>query len=243
MMKLYAVAAKEFWGYFRTYTAYVVLAVYLLLSLGATFYVAYFFEYNNRNLISFFMYQPIILNLILPALTMKMWAEERRQGTLEFLLTQPVSYKELVVGKFLAAMLFCMLLIVSLLPFILYTSTLIELDGLNICASIFAEILVMALLCALGCLVSALNNNTILAYLATLFCGWFVEGVNFNFLLKPIGTMFPLLNEELKGILNFNTHYQQLLQGQMNIASIGYFILLTIGFLWLNKIVIQYNKK
>ena len=242
-MKVWTIASKEFLGYFRTYTAYVVIAVYLLLSFGATFYAAYFFEYSNRNLISFFLYQPIILNLVLPALTMKMWAEEKKQGTLEFLLTQPIGYGELVFGKFLAAILFCLLLIVLMVPFIAYLSTLIELDALNSISSLIAEFLIMMMFCALGCLISALNSHTILAYLSTLFCGWFVESVNFNFLVKPVWLFFPTLGEDLKGILNFSTHYQPLLQGQMSIGSIGYFLFLSYGLLWLNKIIIQYNKK
>lgn len=242
MRTLLTIIAKEFLGYFRTYTAYVVAIVYLLLSFGAMFYLAYFFEYNNRNLISFFMYQPIILNLIIPALTMKMWAEERRQGSLEFLLTQPVGYGQLVWGKFLAAVMFCVLLLGLLIPFILYISAFVELDKLNILAAFIGEFLIMSTLCALGCFVSSLNNNTILAYLSTLFCGWLIEGVNFNFLLAPIRDIFPTLSGELSGVLNFNTHYQQLIQGQVGINNIGYFALLTLGLLWLNKMTIQYKK-
>lgn len=243
MRILWTIAVKEFLGYFRTYTAYVVASVYLLLSFAATFYIAYFFEYNNRNLISFFMYQPIVLNLILPALTMKMWAEERRQGTLEFLLTQPISYGQMICGKFLAAVLFCLLLLGLIIPFVLYISTFIELDKLNIIASFGGEFLIMVMLCALGCLVSSLNSNTILAYLSTLFCGWVIESINFNFLLIPIKEIFPLLSGDLNGILNFNTHFQQIILGQIGISNIGYFILLTVGLLWLNKFTIQYSKK
>lgn len=237
-----AVIAKEFSGYFKTYTAYLVMAIYLLLSFGLTFYVAYFFELNNRNLISFFIYQPVVLNILLPALTMKMWAEERRQGTLEFLLTQPVSYKALVVGKFLASLLFGLILLAMTIPFVVYSSHLVSLDYLNIISSFIGVFLVIASLLALGCVVSAMNGNVIIAYLSTVFCGFVLTNANFNFLTYPLRKVFPLLSSRLNGILNFEEHYQWFLQGQCSIASIIYFISIIFLALWLNILIIEWRK-
>lgn len=242
MKVLKAVIAKEFSGYFKTYTAYIVLAIYLLLSFAITFYAAYFFEFNNRNLVSFFVYQPIVLNVLLPALTMKMWAEERRQGTLEFLLTQPVSYQKLVIGKFLAALLFGIILLGMTVPFIIYSAHLFSLDYLNILSGFIGLLLVTSLLSAFGCLVSALNNNVIIAYLSTVFLGWILIGTNFNFLLQPIKEIFPLLSSRLNGILNFETHYQWLIQGQCSVSTIIYFCSQIGIALWLNILIIEWRK-
>lgn len=97
--QLRAVMQKEFAGYFRTPTAYIIIAVYLVLSMFATFYSAYFFAYDNSGLISFFTYQPEIFVVLMPAATMRLWADERRSGTIEFLLTQPARLYRRCSGK------------------------------------------------------------------------------------------------------------------------------------------------
>jgi len=242
MRVLLAVLHKEFFGYFRNYTSYIVLAIYLVLSFAATFYSADFFDYNNSNLISFFMYQPEILNVVLPAITMKMWADERRQGTLEFLLTQPVSITKLVLGKFLSAFIFGLCMIFMILPFVFYLSTLISYDVLNIISSFIAVILVMGILCALGCTVSAFNNNAIIAYLFSVVIGWVVENTNFDFLLKPLNTIIPLTMHKLQGVLNFRTHYQSMIEGELPINTLIYGIIFIILTLWLNIVVVEKRK-
>ena len=110
---------KEFGSYFRTPTAYIIIGVYLVISMFSTFYSAYFFMNNNTGLISFFSYQPEVLVILIPALTMKLWADERRSGTMEFILTQPISYNSIILGKFSAAVLFGLLLLVLTSPFII----------------------------------------------------------------------------------------------------------------------------
>ena len=102
---------KEFYAYFRTSLGHFIIGVYLLLSMLSAFYGGYFFEVNNNALPSFFMFQPDVFALIVPAITMKLWADEYKSGTIELLLTQPVNAFTLVLGKFFAAWLFCTLLL------------------------------------------------------------------------------------------------------------------------------------
>lgn len=239
MSVLKTIIGKEFSGYFKSYTACIVLGIYLLLSLIAVFYSAYFFEYNNRGLISFFIYQPEILNILLPAVTMKMWAEERRYGTLEFLLTQPVSYTVLVWGKFLAAWLFALLMLASVLPFVGYAASLVEIDWGNLLSAFIGQSLVMGALCALGCFISACSGNVIVAYLSTVFAGWLWENINFDFIFIPLKENIPLMVHRLNGILNFREHYQMLVQGQLGTETVIYFGSMILFALWLNIIVIQ----
>lgn len=242
MKLLSAIINKEFKGYFKNYTAYIVLSVYLLLSFAATFYSAYFFEYINSNLVSFFIYQPIILNMLIPALTMKMWAEERKLGTLEFILTQPVSYKILVWGKFLASAIMGCLLLVMTLPFVIISSYLVQLDILNIVSGYIGLFLTIISLCSLGCLVSAFNSNVIIAYLSSLFCGWIFIGTNFNFLLMPLKKAFTLISNSLNGTLNFSEHYNSFVDGQIALGNIAYFIIFSLLMIVLNIIIIEWHK-
>ena len=237
------ITAKEFKGYFKGYTAYIVSAIYLCLLFAVTFYMAYFFEYNNQNLFSFFIYQPDVLNILIPALTMKMWAEERKTGTLEFLLTQPVKPQTLVLGKFLASLLFVLLLILMTIPFMIYIRAFIVLDISNILLSSVAVFLCASVLCGLGCCISACCHSSIIAYLASVFCGWIWENINFDILLKPVLELLPLLKQRLNGILNFRGQYEGLLQGQLNSSTLIYFICLTGLILWLNTIIVKRSKK
>ena len=237
------VAAKEFKGYFKNYSAYIILGIYLVLSAALTFFSANFFEYNNQNLVSLFLWQPDILNILIPALTMKMWAEERRYGTLELLLTQPINIHTLVLGKFFAAWGFSVLLVIMLTPFIVCTSFLVPLDILNISVSVLAVILVSATLCAMGCLISAYFKNAAAAYLASVFFGWVLENMNLNIFLKPIIKIFPILTQRLKGILDFREHYDILIQGQLSFESVVYFFSFALLILWLNTIVIKRCKR
>jgi ABC-2 type transport system permease protein len=242
MKQLKAVISKEFSGYFKNYTAYIVMAVYLLLTFAATFYSAYFFEYNNQNLVSFFIYQPVILNLLVPALTMKLWAEERKLGTLEFLLTQPISYTTLVWGKFLAAFGFSVIILLMTVPFVCFCAFLIDLDILNVMSGYIALILTVGSLCALGCVVSAINGNVIIAYLSSLFCGWIFLNADFDFLVLPAKKIFPLLNTRLNNILNFDEYYQTFIEGQMALSAAAYYCCFILLMLWLNILIVKWHK-
>ena len=238
-----AIIAKEFQSYFRGYNAYIISMIYFWLLFAVMFYMAYFFEYNNQNLFSFFIYQPDVLNILIPALTMKMWAEEHKTGTLEFLLTQPVKIRTLVFGKFAAAFLFAVLLMMMTIPFMIYIHHFITLDWSNILLSCCAVILCASVLCALGCCISACCRNSIMAYLASVFCGWIWENINFNILLTPVMDIFPLLKAKLSGILNFREQYQEMIQGQLSIGAVVYFICLTGLILCLNSILVKRGKR
>ena len=224
--QLRAVMQKEFAGYFRTPTAYIIIAVYLVLSMFATFYSAYFFAYDNSGLISFFTYQPEIFVVLMPAATMRLWADERRSGTIEFLLTQPVDYTAVVLGKFMAAAAFGLLMLALTLPFALYASTLVDLDMLNVLSAYLATVLAIALLTAAGCLVSVFNTNAVLAYLFSVFVGWLLVS----------------LSNRLSRSLNFYRNYQDMMLGQPGFDNLAYFLLLTILILWLNVAAIDYKK-
>ncbi len=237
------VLAKEFKSYFRNGSAFILLAVYLGLSLFSTYYSASFFVYDNYNLTSFFMYQPEVLNMLLPALTMKMWAEEKKSGTLEFLLTQPVGYGALVLGKFGAAFSFGILLLFMTLPFAFGCSFFMPLDVLNIVSGYLAVVLVIGIFCALGCVVSVFNENSILAYIISVFIGWMLLLFGGNTLLMPLNHLSPRLLSMAYGSLNFMDNYRELTAGQITFSGIGYFVLPCVFLLWFNVIVLEYRKR
>ena len=107
MQQFKALFNKEFGSYFRSYLAYIVFFVYLFVSIGCAFYFGSYLAMHDTALYALFYLQPIILTVFVPAITMKMWSEEFKSGTAEFLLTQPINYFLLVGVKSLSAFLFC----------------------------------------------------------------------------------------------------------------------------------------
>ncbi|MCX4348204.1 MAG: ABC transporter permease [Alphaproteobacteria bacterium] len=240
--QLSAIVSKEFAGYFRTPTAYILIGVYLVLSMFAAFYSSQFFAYDNSALSSFFAYQPEIFIVLMPAATMRLWADERRLGTIEFLLAKPVSYTVIVIGKFLAACFFGWMMLLLTLPFAFYAAHLVQPDILNIISAYIATALVVALITSAGCLVSAFNINAVLAYLFSVFFCWLLTSFDFNFLLAPVSGISDTISSRLSQLLNFYRHYQDMTMGQPGIDNLAYFIFFTLLMLWLNIAAIDYKK-
>ena len=129
----FQILRKEFFSFFQTGLAYFIIGAYLVFINADDFFIwDRFFNLDNSRLFSFFYFQTDIFAILLPALTMRLWAEENKSGTVELLLTQPLGYKSIILGKFFAAWLFCLLMLVLTVPFWGYVNTFYHLDNLNI---------------------------------------------------------------------------------------------------------------
>ena len=106
MRNISIILKREFNSYFSTPIAYVFIVIFLILSGSLTFYMGNFFQREQADLIPFFSFHPWLYLFLVPAVTMKLWAEERKTGTIELILTLPIKTSEVVIGKFLAAWLF-----------------------------------------------------------------------------------------------------------------------------------------
>lgn len=238
----FSIFTKEFMSYFKTSTAYVILAIYVILSMAATYFVGYFFMLNNSNLTSFFSFQPEILALMIPAITMRSWADERRSGTIEYILTQPLNYATIVLAKFLASWAFGLLMLALTLPFWAYSNSIITLDNLNVLSAYLVCILIIGTFSALGCMVSAFNTNPVIAYIISIFVSWGVTNLNLNFLINPASSLSNEIYVRVIRSLNFIKHYQDFISGQVGLENIIYFVSIILLALWLNVVTIEYKK-
>ena len=194
MQQFYALLKKEFYGYFHSYFALVVVFIYLLVSSGIAFYASYL-DMHDTGLYALFNMQIYIQAALIPALTMKLWSEEYKSGTAEFLLTQPLAYRKPVIAKICAATMFGIFMSLLLLPFIHDSAELITLDWGNIVFAYIGLWLVIFVFCAVGSLISALNKNMISVYLLSLLSTTFlafIPSTHFraaytDFLLAEIG--------------------------------------------------------
>lgn len=228
-----AIYAKEFYGYFGSLSAYFIIGLYIVLSLICAFFLGNFFEIDNQNMVSFFKYQPDILSALIPGVTMHLWTDEYRSGTIEFILTQPVKYKSIVIGKYLASVSFSLVMLSTLIP---PTIMVMIYNGINLSAVISAYIsciLIIFSFCAIGGLISSISNRPVIAYLGSLFVIWGITIISLNFTDK-----IPELSE-----LSFRENYQNLISGKIGITSIIYYLTMTGAGLWATMAVISNRRK
>ncbi len=235
--RLWCLFKKEFGSYFRTRMAYVLLSVYLLLSMLSVFYRGDYFDLYNRTLFSFFYFQPEILVVLVPVLTMKLWADERRSGTIELLLSEPVDYGTLAAAKILSVWAFCAVMLAATLPLWLVTAWFIPTDVGTILSGYVACLLTGGALAAVGAAVSVQAKNPVTAYLAAFIAGWLMKLADFDWVLR-----FFKLSDELSfriaTALSFKSHFEDLMLGQPGWDDLGYFVSIILLGWWLNTMII-----
>lgn len=242
MSGLLAVARRELAAYFASPLAYVFLCLFLALAGALTFYVGSFFARGQADLGSFFAFHPWLYLLLIPALAMRLWAEERRSGTLELLMTLPLSTAQAVVGKFLAAWLFAGISLLLTLPIWLTVLWLGEPDNGVILAAYLGSWLMAGAYLALGGLASALTRNQVVAFvLAAALCFLFLmSGLEVvQGLLR--GLLPPALASAVAG-LSFLTRFEPISQGALEASDLAFFLLLIGCALTITTLVVELKK-
>lgn len=215
------VARRELAGYFATPVAYVFIVIFLVLAGALAFNAGNFFERGQADLVPFFTFVPWLFLLLTPAITMRLWAEERRAGTIETLLTLPLSTAAAVVGKFAAALAFTTIALALTFPLIITVNELGSPDNGVIAAGYIAALLVAACFLAVGGAMSALTRNQVIA---------FVLGAAVCFLFTLFGS--PIVTDLFGGRLP-----PELLAGMKRIALIERFNGIVRGVVSLRDLV------
>ena len=166
-----AVMKRELGGYFTLPIAYVFLVIFLLLTGFFTFTVGNFFERGEASLVSFFTWHPWLYLFLVPAVGMRLWSEERRLGTLELLLTLPITTWQAIVGKFLASWVFLALALVLTFPVIITVNWLGDPDNGVIVAGYVGSLMLAGAYLAVSCMTSAMTRNQVISFiLSVLIC-------------------------------------------------------------------------
>jgi ABC-2 type transport system permease protein len=159
------IAKREIGGYFASPVAYVFIVIFLLLCGFFTFMLGGFFERREASLVSFFLWHPWLYLFLVPAVAMRLWSEERRLGTMELLLTMPVTGWQAIVGKFLASWLFLALALALTFPVVISVGYLGSPDyGVIFCGYVGSLLLAGAYL-AVGCMTSAMTRNQVISFI------------------------------------------------------------------------------
>ena len=165
------IAKRELVGYFDSPVAYVFIVIYLLLAGFFTFTFGAFFDRGEASLAAFFMWMPWLLLFLVPALGMRLWSEERRGGTMELLLTLPVTAWQAILGKFIASWVFIAIAMALTFPFWLTVNWLGDPDNGVILAGYIGSLLLAGAYLAVSCMTSAMTRNQVVSFiLAVLIC-------------------------------------------------------------------------
>ncbi len=235
------VAARELGGYFSTPVAYVFIVIFLILSGAMTFTLGNFFARGQADLVPFFSFIPWLFLFLVPALTMRLWAEERRLGTIELLLTLPIPPWAAVVGKFLAAWAFCAIALVLTFPLWITVNILGDPDNGVILTGYLGCLMVAGAYLAIGAALSAATKNQVIAFvLAVAVCFLFVAAGS------PIVTEFlsdriPALAEAARA-LSVAERFNSFTRGVIALRDLVYFASMIGFFLFLNAVVIDHRK-
>lgn len=232
---------KDFKFYFQSKMIYLLLIIYVALCTSITLYTTDFFTNTYSNLIQFFKFQPGVMALIIPAVTMRLWADEYKQNTLEVIFSQPIAYRDIVLGKFLAAWAIIGIMLLASMPFWWSVAIFVDTDAMIIWANYFIVFLIAGSLCALSFLVSSLCYNMLGAFLLGMICCSTVISVSFNWLVdKLVPDNAVLMN--LANSFNFSLQYNGLINGQISISSLIYFLLIIVFALTLSVFAVKYKR-
>ena len=232
---------KDFKFYFQSKMIYLLLAIYVAMCGSITLYASDFFANTYPNMFQFFRFQPGILALIIPAVTMRLWADEYKQNTLEVVFSQPVSYRDIVLGKFFAAWAIIGIMLLASMPIWWLSSLIVDMENGIILVNYIVVFLVAGSLCALSFLVSSLCYNMLGAFLLGMVVCSTAISVSFKWLVDKIVPDNAILMN-LVNSFNFSLQYNNLIDGQISISSIIYFFLI-IGFaLMLSVEAVNYKR-
>jgi ABC-2 type transport system permease protein len=225
------IAQRELAGYFASPVAYVFIVIFLLLSGFFTFMVSGFFERGEATLTSFFIWHPWLYLFLVPSVGMRLWSEERRLGTIEFLLTLPVTTGQAIAGKFLASWLFLGVALVLTFPLVLTVNHLGSPDNGVIIGGYVGSLLMAGSYLAVSCLTSAITRNQVVSFIlsvvACLFlilAGW-PPVTNFLAGITPDSTLLV----DLTTSFSVMSHFESFQRGVLDSRDILFFLSL-IGF-------------
>ena len=236
---------RELGGYFSTPVAYVFIVVFLLLAGFFTFEPGQFFtgtEQDQADLQKFFFFHPWLYLFLIPAISMRLWSEERRVGTVELLMTLPISTTQAVVGKFLAAWCFAAIALSLTFPMWITVSVLGEPDHGVILASYLGSLLMSGAFLAIGAFVSALTRNQVIAFVISLMVCLVFILAGFPAVLDFFSGWAPASLLDTVRSFSFLTHFGSITKGLIDLRDLVFFGSLMVCFLLANTVVIDIKK-
>ena len=237
-----AVMKRELGGYFTSPIAYVFLVIFLLLTGFFTFTVGNFFERGEASLVSFFTWHPWLYLFLVPAVGMRLWSEERRLGTLELLLTMPITTWQAIVGKFFASWLFLALALALTFPVAITVNWLGDPDNGVIFAGYVGSLLLAGAYLAVSCMTSALTRNQVISFILSVMICLFLILAGFTPVTDFLGRFASVVVVQVIAAFSVMTHFEGFQRGVLDLRDVVFFATV-IGFALFTTGVIIRNQR
>lgn len=239
---IWTIFKRELVSYFSTPLAYVFIVIFLMLAGALTFFLGGWYERGQADLLPFFGFHPWLYLFLVPAIGMRLWAEERKSGTIELLLTLPITVFQAVLGKFLAAWVFIGLALILTFPLWISVNYLGSPDnGVILAAYLGSWLMAGAFLAVASCMSAATNNQVIAFILSVVVCFLFILA-GFTLVFDVFKDWAPLPLLDAIASLSFLSHFQAISRGVLDLRDIVFFLIMIAAWLLATAIVIDIKK-
>ena len=235
-------ARRELIAYFTSPLAYVFIVIFLALAGALGLYIGAFFERGQADLVAFFTFHPWLFMILVPAIGMRLWAEERRSGTIELLMTLPVTPTEAVLGKFLAAWAFTTVALALTFPMWITVNYLGQPDNGVIAASYIGSWLMAGAFLALSACISALTKNQVIAFVVGAAVSFLFVMSGLDLVLDAFRGWAPAYLVDLVASLSFLTHFESVTKGVIGLPTVVFLVSLMLLCLFVNTQIIEIEK-
>ena len=242
MRQVLAVFKREFAAYFATPLAYVFIVIYLFAMGAFTFYVGRFYDNGIADLSVFFGYHPWLYLFLVPAVGMRLWSEERRLGTMELLLTMPITTWQAIIGKFLASWLFLTLALALTFPVVITVNYLGDPDNGVILAGYVGSFLLAGTYLAISCMTSALTRNQVISFIISVMIALFLILAGYTPVTDLLTRWANPVIVEIIAAFSVMTHFEGFQRGVLDTRDVVFFVSL-MGFSLFTTGVIIRNQR
>lgn len=242
MKNVITIIKRELNSYFATPVAYVFIVIFLVMSGALTFYLGNFYERGQADLIPFFQFHPWLYLFLVPAIAMRLWAEERKTGSIELLMTLPISIGQSVIGKYLAAWMFIGIALMLTFPIWITVNYLGNPDNGVILAAYLGSFLMAGGFLAIGSCISATTKNQVIAFIITVVICFLFLLAGSSLVLNFFKVWIPQSIVDAISSLSFLTHYVSISKGVIDLRDIIYFFSLIGFWLYANTLIVDLKK-
>lgn len=241
MNSFFAVFKRELKSYFTTPLAYVFLVIFLFFSGYLTFKQG-FFEMRQADMRAFFMNLPLLFIFMVPSAAMRLWAEERKAGSIELLFTLPITITQAVLGKFFAAWLFLAIALALTFPMAITVCYLGDPDVGLIITGYIGSLLMAGGFLAIGCFFSAVSKNQVISFVLSVVAAAILVFAGMPTTLSYLSTFLPAGLVSAIESMSFQIHFESIQKGVLEFKDISYFVLLIIGWIVAGSVVLDQTK-
>jgi ABC-2 type transport system permease protein len=242
MRNIAIIAKREIASYFATPLAYIFIVIFLALTGAFAFYVGGFFIREQADLEPFFVYHPWLYLMLIPAVAMRLWAEERKTGTIEVLMTLPVTTTEAVLGKYLAAWAFSGIALTLTFPMWITVNILGTPDNGVITTSYIGSFLMAGAFLAIGSCISSLTKNQVIAFIVAATVCFLFTLSGLELVLNFFRAWAPELLVRTIASMSFLTHFTAVTKGVIELRDLIFFGSLIVFWLFANIIAVDFRK-